>query len=156
MKHTDMAVCQGVLRKNADCVECVQPEDGAKGMIREVIAATTRIPVNFEKQVRGLQKVNVFLGDHIADDGQPGIQLFRDLRLDNASLSDHRESSGHLGVSVGIPLWVSGYRPSLELEGRSSGGSTPKVLLWNVESDTTYTDTGLAPTDNGTTPILTK
>ncbi len=128
MKHTEMAVREGVLRANADCVECVQPEDGAKGMIREVIVARARILVNFKEQVRGLRKVNVFLGDHIADDGQPGIQLVRNPRLGNAGLRDHRDSGRHLGVSVGIPVWASGYGPSLELVGWPSGESTPKFL----------------------------
>ena len=94
--------------------------------------------------------MDAFLSDRIADDGQPSIQLIRNPRLGNAGLSDHRDSDRHLGVSVGIPLWVSGYGPSLELEGWPSGGSTPKVLYANVESrNTTHTDTRLAP--NGTT-----
>jgi len=38
-------------------------------MVHKVIAATAKILVDFEKQMRGLRKVNAFLSDYIADDG---------------------------------------------------------------------------------------
>jgi hypothetical protein len=54
----------------------VQPEDGAKDMVHKVIVASagTHILVDFEKQMRGLWEVDVFLSDHIENDSQPGIQ----------------------------------------------------------------------------------
>ena len=56
----------------------MQPEDGAMDMVHKVIVASAQILVDFEKQMRGPRKVNVFLGDHIVDGGKPGIQLVRD------------------------------------------------------------------------------
>ncbi len=44
-------------------------------MVHKVIVASADLLVNFEEQVRGFWKVDVFFGDRIADDGQPGIQL---------------------------------------------------------------------------------
>jgi len=53
----------------------VQPKDGAKTVICEVIVASTCILMNFEEQVRAVQKVSKFFIDRIADYGQPGIQV---------------------------------------------------------------------------------
>lgn len=44
-------------------------------MIHKIVVASAYIPVNFEKQVRSLQKAHVFLGNRIADDGKASIQL---------------------------------------------------------------------------------
>ena len=52
----------------------MQPEDGAMDMVHKVIVASAQILVDFEKQMRGLWKVNMFLSDHIVDGGEPGIQ----------------------------------------------------------------------------------
>jgi hypothetical protein len=86
--------------------------------------------VDVEKKVRGLWKVNTFLSDHIVDGGKPSIQLVHNPRLQNAGHYNHCDSGRHLDVSVGIPLRVNGYGPSLRLVGlgRPSGGSTPKAL----------------------------
>ena len=43
-------------------------------VVHKVIVASAQILVDFEKQMRGLWKLNVFLSDHIVDDGEPGIQ----------------------------------------------------------------------------------
>ena len=65
--------------------------------------------------MRRFWKVNVFLGDHIADYGQPGVQLIRNTWLHNASLRDNFDSFPCVGMSVVLPLWVSGNGPSLGL-----------------------------------------
>jgi len=69
--------------------------------------------------VGSLQKVDVFLGDHIADNDQPGIQLVRNPRLNNAGLRDNCDSRLRLAMGVALTLWVRGYGPSLGLVGRS-------------------------------------
>ena len=38
-------------------------------MVHKVIVAGAQILADFEKQMRGLWKVDVVLGDHIEDDG---------------------------------------------------------------------------------------
>jgi hypothetical protein len=45
--------------------------------------------VDFEEEVEGLRDVDVFLDGHIADDGQPGIQL---VRLGNVGGCDNCDS----------------------------------------------------------------
>jgi hypothetical protein len=70
-----MTVRGGMWKYTADCVECVQPEGGTKDMIRKVVVAGTRIPVNFEEEVRSLRNCDLFLRDLIVDGVQPGIQL---------------------------------------------------------------------------------
>ena len=97
--------------------------------------------------MRGLRKVNVFLSDHIPDGGKPGIELVRNPGLRNAGPCDHCCPGRDLDVSVGIPLWMNGYGPSLGLVGWPSGGSTPKILSWKCGNrrNTTHTDTILVP-----------
>ena len=56
-------------------VECVQPEDGAIVVVHKVIIASVRTLLNLEKQMRGPRKANASLGNRIANDGQPGMQL---------------------------------------------------------------------------------
>ena len=85
----------------------------------------------------------MFLSDHIADGGKPGIQLVRNPRLENAGHCDHRNPGRRLDVSVGVPLRVNGYGPSLGMVGlgRTSEDQTRKFGNRN----TTYTDLRLAP-----------
>jgi hypothetical protein len=87
-----MAVRFGGWKSNADCVKRVQPKDCAKTMIREVIVASSRILVDFEEEVGGLRDLDVFLDGHIADDGQPGIQLVRNSRLGKVGVCDNCDS----------------------------------------------------------------
>jgi len=93
----------------------MQPENGTKIMLCEIIVASTRVLVNFKKQVGGLRKGDMFLGNHIVDHGQPGIQLVRNTRLGNVGLRNKCDSCLPFDVSVALPLRVSGYRPSLGL-----------------------------------------
>ena len=93
--------------------------------------------------MRGLWKVNMFLSDYIADGGKPGIQLVRNPRLENAGHCDHRNSGRRLDVSIGVPLRVNGYGPSLGLVGlgRPSEDQPRKFGNRNM----TYIDIRLVP-----------
>ena len=73
-ERTEMAIRVGMWKSNADSVQCVQPKDGAKGMVREVVVTRGRILVNFEEQMRCLRNVHIFLGDQIIYEGQPRFQ----------------------------------------------------------------------------------
>ena len=53
----------------------MQPENGAKIMLCEIIVASARVLVHFKEQVGGLGKGEMFLGDYIVDHGHPSIQL---------------------------------------------------------------------------------
>ena len=99
--------------------------------------------MNIEIYVRGLWKVNMFLSDHIADGGKPGIQLVRNPRLENAVHCNHRNSGRHLDVSVGDPLRVNGYGPSLGLVG--FGGPSKDQPRKFGNRNKTYTDIRLVP-----------
>ncbi len=106
-----MAVREGARRSTTGYVERIQPENGAKDVVHKVVVASAQILVDFEKQMRGLRKVNVFLSEYIADDGQPSIQLVGNAWLHDASFRDNCDSSPCRGVSVVLPLWVSGNGP---------------------------------------------
>ena len=80
----------------------MQPEDGAKDMVHKVIVTSGYIPVNFEEQVRSLQKVDVFLGNLIADYGEPIIQLVRNASLHDVCLGDTCDSCPCLDVSISL------------------------------------------------------
>ena len=60
-----------------------------------------------------LLELKVVLGDHIADNGEPGIQLVRNLRINNAGLRNNCDSRLGLAMRVALTLWVIGYNPSL-------------------------------------------
>ncbi len=77
--------------------------------------------MDFEKQMRGLRKVNVFLSDHIADSVQPGIQLVRNPGLCDMGRGNDCDSDLRLGMSVALPLWIGRYSPSFGLVGWPSG-----------------------------------
>ena len=68
-----------------------------------------------------LLKLDFFLGDHIANNGYPGIQLVRNPGISNAGLRDNCDSCLCLAMGVPITLWVIGYGPSLGMVGRSLG-----------------------------------
>ena len=87
-------------------------------MFHKVIVTTTYIPAYFEEQVRSLQKVNVFLGNRIADDGEPVIQLVRNAWLPDVCLGDNCDSHSCRSVSISLSFYVSGYGPS------------PKLVRW--------------------------
>jgi len=93
----------------------MQPENGAKDVVHKVIVASAQILVDFEKQMRGLRKVNVFLSDYTADNGQPSIQLDGNAWLHDAGLRDNCDSSPCRGVSVVLALSVGGNGPPLGL-----------------------------------------
>ena len=84
--------------------------------------------------MRSIREVNLLLGDRLADDGQPGIQLIRNTWLSNTGLGDQRDSGRYHDMSVGVPLWVGRYSPSLGLEGWPSGGSASRsiVRMWET------------------------
>lgn len=88
--------------------------------------------------------MNMFLSDHTADGGKPGIQLVRDPMLENAGHCDHRNSGRRLDVSVRVPLRVNGYGPSLGMVG--FGGPSEDQPRKFGNRNTTYIDIRLAPT----------
>jgi hypothetical protein len=96
-------------------------------MIREVIVASARIFMYFQEEVVTLLNLNVFLGDHIADNGYPGIQLVRNPGIRNAGLRDNCDSCLRLAVGVALTLWVIGNGPPLSMVGRSLGEYVSKL-----------------------------
>ena len=64
----EIATRLGGWKSNTDCVEGVQPKDGAKTMIRNVIVTSARILVDIKEKVGGLRDADEFLGGRIADD----------------------------------------------------------------------------------------
>ena len=85
----------------------------------------------------------MFLSDHTADGGKPGIQLVRDPRLENAGHCDHRNPGRRLDVSVGVPLSVNGYGPSLGMVGLGRPSEDQPRKFGN--RNTAYADIRLAP-----------
>ena len=68
-----------------------------------------------------LLKLDVFLDDHIADNGHPSIQLVRNPRVSNAGLRDDCDPCSRLAMGVAFTLWVIGNGPPLGMVGRSLG-----------------------------------
>ena len=90
------------------------------------------------------QKVNVFFGDHIVNNGKPGIQLLRNFGLRNAGLRNYGDPLLRRAMGIALTLWVRRYGPSLGLVGWSLGKYVTKVLRdeWRKP---THADTRLAP-----------
>ena len=104
----------------------MQQKYGVAAMFHKVIVTTTYIPAYFEEQVRSLQKVNVFLGNRIADDGEPVIQLVRIAWLPDVCLGDNCDS--HSCLSVGISAFLLG-------EWIWSIPGTGKMDFWVISSN---------------------
>jgi hypothetical protein len=117
-------------------------------MIREVIVASARIFMYFQEEVGTLLNLNVFLGDHIADNGCPGIQLVRNPGISNAGLRDNCNSCLRLAVGVALTLWVVRNGPPLGMVGRPLGKYVPDISCSEWRK-LTHADSRLAP--NGTT-----
>jgi hypothetical protein len=117
-------------------------------MIREVIVASAGIFMYFQEEVGSLPKLNVFLGDHIADNVYPGIQLVRNPGIRNTGLRDNCDSGWRLAMGVAFTLWVIGNGPPLGMIGRPLGKYVPDVSRGEWRN-LTHADTRLAP--NGTT-----
>ena len=84
--------------------------------------------------------MEMLLGDHILDHGQPIIQLIRNSGLGNMGLRDECDPRLGLDVGVALPLWVSGYRPSLSLVTWPSVELVSRVLC-NERRKSTHADT---------------
>lgn len=75
----------------------------------------------FQEEVGSLLKPDISLGDHIADNGYPGIQLVRNPGIGNAGLRDNCDSCLCLAMGVALTLWVIRNSPPLGMIGRSLG-----------------------------------
>ena len=103
-------------------------------MVREVIVASARLFVYFQEEVGSFLKPDISLGDHIADNGYPGIQLVRNPGISNAGLRDNCNSCLSLAMGVALTLWVIGNSPPLGMIGRSLGENVPDFYAENGES----------------------
>ena len=88
----------------------------------------------FQEEVGSLLKLDILLGNHIADNCYPGIQLVRNLRIFNTGLRDNCDSCLRLAMGVALTLWVVGNGPPLGTVGRSLGKIVPDFHAANGEN----------------------